>query len=912
MLTNRISASVIGVLMLAMASASAVAAEGAVEEVVVTGSYIKRLSQEDSISPITNLGRAEIDNTGILTNQELIRWLPSNTGSENQADALTQGGTPGTANINLRGLGLGSTLVLINGRRQTVSSAAGNGGDTFVDINALMPMIMMENVEILKDGAAAIYGSDAVAGVANYKTRDDFQGFEVRGDWQATSQDDDHEDRSIQAIFGTDNGSTTSLVAAFSYFKREGFFLGERDFPRNTVSSFGQPGSYLLTAPPTTGVPGTPGVFNADPGCATATGAFAAPDGTGNTLCFFDFGPSYSLVPDETRTQFYAVAEHSMSEYFNLRGEFGYSQNDIAGGYSPSFPFLAFPLVGADHPGNPWGVPVAARTRVIGDGLGAPGSGRVINTADHETTRYVIGADGILGMGNWTYDLSYTRSRNDLLITGEDQSLSRVNLALQGFGGVNCNPLTGTAGQGDCLYFNPFANALTAEPGDPQYNTPEVLSYVTARNPSDTTSELDVIDLILSGDVFEMPAGPVGLAIGYQRREENRNADLSDIANAEDLAFLIGDPDSRADRDVEAVFAETLVPIFDGDAGSLEAQLAVRYEDYSSGFDSTDPKIGLLYRRGLNFSARATWGTSFRAPTLFQQNVRDTTLNATLDPFSSPAPVFIGWTAEPNSELQPEEAETFNIGFTVSPLENLVISVDYFNTEYTDRLVQESGQQLILQEAAALGGAGCTLADITTAPDPACLALRNPQIIRDATAGTPLRVNVNRFNAASLETDGVDLEVSYNYDTDLGSFSILHNTSFVNSFELDPGGGAPKIEGAGKRNNQNPLANPVPEIRSNTVFGFLRGGWSANLVARYIDEYEEDNGAPIDEWWVFDLNLGFAVPVGDGEAQVTVGALNLFDEDPPDATGNVNDFGYDTKTHDPRGRMLMMRVQYGL
>lgn len=900
----------LGALALAVASASVSAAEGPVEEVVVTGSYIKRLTQEDSISPITNLGRGEIDNTGILTNQELIRWLPSNTGSENQADALTQGTTPGTANINLRGLGLGSTLVLVNGRRQTVSSATANGGDTFVDLNALMPMIMLENVEILKDGAAAIYGSDAVAGVANYKTRDSFRAFEVRGDWQGTSQGDDHEDRSVQAIFGTDNGAGTSLVAGFSYFKRDGLFLADRDFPRRTVSSFGQPGSYLLLGAPTTGVPGTPGQFNPDPDCLTATGASISPDGQ---LCQFDFGPSYSLVPDETRTQFYAVAEHSVSDFFNLRGEFGYAKNDIEGGYSPSFPFLAFPIVGANHPGNPWGTPVAARTRVFGDGLGAPGSGRVINNAEHETTRYVLAADGILGVGNWGYDLSFTRSRNDFFINVEDQSLSRVNLALQGLAGTNCDPVNGTPGQGDCLYFNPFANALTAQPGDPQFNTQEVLDFVTARNPSNTESRLDVIDFVLSGDVMDLPAGPMGLAVGYQSREESRVADLSDTANAEDLAFLIGDPDTAADRDVEAFFAETLVPLYSGDESSLEAQLAVRYEDYSSGFDSTDPKIGLLYRRGANFSARATWGTSFRAPTLFQQNVRDTSLNATLDPLTSASPVFIGWTATPNANLQPEEAETINVGFTVSPLEDLVVSLDYYRTEYENRLVQESGQQLILRENAALAAAGCTVADITTAQDANCLALRNPQIVRDPSVGTPLRVNVNRFNAAKLETDGVDLEVRYDYYSDLGSFSVLHNSSYVNSFELDTGDGSPVIEGAGRRNNQNPLANPVPQLRSNTVFGWMQGNLSANFVARYIDDYEEDNGAPIDDWWVFDLNATYNLPVGDaGDAQLTVGALNLFDEDPPEATGNVNDFGYDTKTHDPRGRMLFMRVQYGL
>ena len=112
-----------------LGSKVSLAEDQTIEEVVVTGSYIKKKSQLDSASPLTNIGQAEMDNAGIFTSQELFRWLPSNTGSENQADALTQGGTPGTANVNLRGLGLGSTLILLNNRRQTISSAVANRGE---------------------------------------------------------------------------------------------------------------------------------------------------------------------------------------------------------------------------------------------------------------------------------------------------------------------------------------------------------------------------------------------------------------------------------------------------------------------------------------------------------------------------------------------------------------------------------------------------------------------------------------------------------------------------------------------------------------------------------------------------------------------------------------------------------------
>lgn len=913
---RRTAALVVALLSFPLFSAPLLAAEGEIEEVVVTGSFIKRTSQVDSVSPITNVGRADIDQTGIITGQELFRWLPSNTGSENQADALTQGGTPGTANVNLRGLGLGSTLVLINGRRQTVSSATANGGDTFVDINSLMPLIMLENIEVLKDGAAAIFGSDAVAGVVNYKTRDNFEGFEMRFNYQATGEDDDQRDQEISAIWGVGN-DTSSLVFAASYFDRTEMTLGERDFDTKTNSTFGQPGSYLPLAPSALVPSAVPGAFNADPGCAGATGATVLPTGGGTSLCLFDFGPSFSLVPDEQRLSAYVVGEHFVSEALTLRGELGVARNEAVGGYSPSFPNLSFPLIGADHPGNPYGVPVLGRFRIIGDGLGAPGSGRVVNTGDHQTTRFVLNASGDMGFRNWSYDASWSWSQNDYTATAKDQVLSKLNLGVQGFGGPRCNPLTGTAGVGDCEYLNPFASGFT--PGSGVENSPELLDWATSDNQSETKSELSTLDLIFSGDVADLPAGALGLAFGYQRREESRVANLSDDANNADLAFLIGDLDTNAEREVDAFFVEALVPIFDNDSGSLEAQLAVRHEDYSTGFDSTDPKVGLLYRtQSGRFAARATYGTAFRAPTLFQQFVQDTSLNQTSDPLTSPNPTFLGWTASP-AELDPEEADTFNVGVTFEPIEDLTISVDYYNVQYENRLVQQSGQELLNAENAAINAAGCTtgaefLASAT------CQAAANPtQILRDPTTGVPLRIFVDRFNAANAETDGIDLEVGYVRDTDIGSFFVNHSTSYVLSFDLDAGGmGAVSRDGAGSRNNASALANPIPQIRSNTVVGWGRGSHNVNAVVRLIDSY--DDQAPdgsvageIDEWWVVDLQYGFTTSLfDDHELGITLGMLNAFDEDPPEVSGSANEFGYDTKTHDPRGRMFYMQFNYAL
>lgn len=882
-----------------------------IEEVVVTGSYIKRKSQLDSASPLTNIDQSAMDDAGIFTSQELFRWLPSNTGSENQADALTQGGTGGTANVNLRGLGLGSTLVLLNNRRQTVSSAVANRGATFVDLNSLVPMIMVQNVEVLKDGAAAIYGSDAVAGVVNYKTRDNFEGFEIRmNHMQAnSSESDDLSDQEVSLLFGV-QGDDTSIVIGGKFFDRTGLTLGERDLPRKTVSSFGQPGSFLPFAPSASIPSAVPGAFNADPACTTATGSSFVPTGGGTSLCFFDFGPSYSLVPDEKRIQFYSVIDHTLTDRINIRSEIGYARNEIEGGFSTSFPVLSFPRVAANHPGNPYGVTGVTRFRVFGDGNGAPGSGRVINSADHETFRFVLDVNGDL-TDNWSYDLAYTWSENKLASTASDQSKSRLELALAGFGGNTCNPFTGTAGQGNCLYFNPFGTALTAQPGDPAYNTAEVLNFIDSENATNVTTDLTTIDFVLSGDLFDMPAGTAGIAVGYQYREEKRKSRTSDDANRQDLVFLIGNLSSSVDRDTTAYFAEVFLPLMDNsDLGTLEAQLAVRYEDYSTDYDSTDPKIGLLWRSPEEtFAGRMTIGSAFRAPTIFQQFVESTSLNATQDPLTGSL-VFLGETASPNANLEPEEADTFTMGVTWQAMDNLRVSLDYWNVQYENRLSQESGQILIVAEAAALTAAGCTPGTLGTAP---CAALRDQKIVRDPLTGTPLRIFVNRFNAAEAETDGFDIDVSYDFSTDFGEFRIMNQSTIVSSFDLKAAAGGVTVDGAGKRNESNTLASPIPELRSNTTFSWSNEAHSVNLIARYIDSYEEDNGSDVDDWWVFDLQYNYNFSVFDDDsATVTLGALNLTDEEPPFVSGGDNEFGYDTKTHDPRGRMLYARFIYTL
>ncbi|MCB2108341.1 MAG: TonB-dependent receptor plug domain-containing protein, partial [Rhodobacteraceae bacterium] len=225
-----------------------------VDEVVVTGSRFVQ-SALDSPSPITVIGADDFLAGGYLAGGDIVRLLPSNVGSEFNADVFTQNLSVGTANFNLRGLGLNATLVLLNGRRQTVSGGIADDGSAFVDLNALIPLIALQRTEVLKDGASALYGTDAIAGVANFITKSDVRGVEMQLDYANTARSAQH-DLMASLIAGT-GGERFDVMAAASYLRRSWLPTPDRDFTAGKAfSSFGQPGAYILLAPS----PADPGI----------------------------------------------------------------------------------------------------------------------------------------------------------------------------------------------------------------------------------------------------------------------------------------------------------------------------------------------------------------------------------------------------------------------------------------------------------------------------------------------------------------------------------------------------------------------------------------------------------------------------------------------------------------------------
>ncbi len=799
------------------------AGEPVLEEVVVTGSYIRRPSQFDTPAPLTMVRREDLEALGVGEVGEVVEDLTINTGSQNNPDAFTQNFSTGTTNVNLRGMGVGSTLVLVNGRRQTQSAVATDRGENFVDTSSLPPMIAFDRVEILKDGATSLYGSEAVAGVVNFITRESFDGLDLELELR-TVDDHPQDDTRLSVLWGRD-GERTDLLVAGSMLERSPLTTNDRRLSSTSddLSQAGNPGSFLIPSvpgnpayrpvwtsafdtngngiadavEPQLGLPSVPGaqlpVF-ADPDCAAIAAqdpkvvpAFQAevPSPIGTIpigLCQFDFGDFYSLVPEEERLTGFVQVDHVLSDSTAAQLELHVADNEASRNNSPSFPFAAFPTVPATHPDNPYGTDV----RFIGRVRGAGGT---VSPSTHESETWRLAGDLIHDANDtWRVELGFSLSENEFRVGAEDVLVDRFDMAIQGFGGPGCLVLFDEPPGPDCAYFNPFGTALT---GTGTVNSDALFDWLVGRFSYDASSELATLDGVVTGEIGSVAGGPVAIAAGAQLRRDEIAYDYDANANAGNFLFFAANPDFSGDRDISAVFVELGLPL----AERFEMQLAARHEDYGDGLDSTDPKLSFLWRPTDTVSLRASFGTSFRAPSLFQAFGTQTTLSELIDP-SVGIPQFFPVRTQPNpsgARLEPEQADVANLGLTWSVTERLELGLDYWAFDYDDVIIQQSPQAIL---NAAAGG------DTQAAS----------QVVRDPQSGLLLRVDSFYANASTLETDGVDFSIEYDFaTTGADAFTIGAEATLMGSYDIDdPQTGL--IDGLGRRNFAN-FATSTPELR---------------------------------------------------------------------------------------------------
>ena len=834
-----------------------------IEEIVVTGSFIKRTQQSDVASPIDVVDLDDLSAEASFNASDIILNLTTNSGAQNQSDGFNQTNSIGTTNVNLRGLGVSSTLTLLNGRRQTLSAATTLSGDQFIDLNSLVPTIAINQVEVLKDGATSLYGSDAVAGIVNFKTRKDFEGVEVGVNYVTTTENS-QEDAQISVIAGRNFGKIHAVFSA-SFFDRSSLSAEARrdEFQlRDANSIFGQPGTYLVFP----SQPGPP-VRTLDPQCEAIA---ADDDDIGvitaipplNPTCSFDFGDFFSLVAEEQRFQGYLDLTANIADSSEWFLEFGYTENKVLSTGSPSQPILFPPIVPENNPATQalGGGRLLAFHRV--DGAGAPASK---TNFDYSTYRIATGLRGEFS-NKWNYEFAVTNSQNDFdYLNTSDTLRDRYLAALGGTGGPNNNE-----------FFNPLFGAT---------NDPAVREDFRGVYSWAAKSSLITIDGFVAGEIAQLPAGAVGLVVGAQYRKDTLSYTYSKAANDDNLYFFIGNRDFDDEQEVYAIFTEVDVPL----AESFGLQAAIRYEDFGTD-NSVDPKIGFLWRPLNTLSLRGTFGTSFRTPSIFQgigrfnvpARVRDPNNNNDLSTVAQQT------SADPDNPVKSQKSETLNFGATwVSNDESWRVSVDYWNFDYKDFITPENATALV---AAAPNG---------------------PQVTRatDETDSALIAVSTFFRNAGSLKTDGLDFSISKNIETNaLGSLNFQLNLTYVLSYGLeDPVSG--KIDGLGQRNFTN-FGVPMPELRGTFGVGWSKASHSISAYLRYTDSYADENneGAKIDSFVSTDLQYSWDGSFGrDSGLIISAGAKNLFDKMPPDVVSRT---GYDALTHNPRGRQIYLSARF--
>jgi len=833
-------------------------------DIVVTGTYLRGQSL-DGAAPISVVGRGAIESSGISNTTDLVRLIPSASGSRLTPDSTNSPFQIGTAQINLRGLGFSSTLTLVNGRRHVSSAVPADDGTSYVDINQI-PLIMLERIEILKDGGAALYGSDAIAGVANLILRRDMQGLELRGSWQETTKGSQR-DIYVGGIGGLQMGRG-GVTLGIEYLDRTPLGFNERSFSRGrTVSGLGFPGAFAPGALPII-----------DPGCAAAGGQpapFGIPGAPQIGLCRVDLSGDFNLVTAEQRLTGYMTGHLDLADTLKLVTELGFATNRSTVQSGPSFPNLKFPVVPANNPGNlvangGFGVPVT----FFGRPLSSTNFGPTVQGRSSDMIRAVIGLEGDPSEA-WNWALTYGYSWNQFRATGvRDVKIDRFDAALAGRGGPNNN-----------AFFNPFASSVL---NPALANSEAVIADFLADSFRTYTTSLNTVDGVVTGDLFALAGGTAGLAVGGQVRRETLGFRSDVDSQNRNLSFLFTGPDFDDARNIIAGFSELGLPFLTW----LDVQLAARYEHYSGGIGgSFNPKAAVRVRPVDWLTLRGSIGTSFRAPSLSQVTTISTINGAIADPLNrTTIPFFRAIVTVPNNELKPEKSTNFNLGVILQPLDGLRLSVDYWNYRYSDIIVKESAQAIVDANP------------------------NDPRIIRQGglPRGQIAQVNVTFLNANRVLADGIDATLSWRIATpSAGTFGLGADLTWFSRYQVT----SPTLNGnlAGFRNFEN-FAPALPKLRTNVSADWTLGAHSLAANLRRISAYRENLAnlaSPINGFRlrpVTTVDLQYALQIEATGTRLEVGGLNIFNELPP-KIGIPGDLtGFDSETHDPRGAMLYARI----
>ncbi|MCX2833465.1 TonB-dependent receptor [Microbulbifer thermotolerans] len=849
----------------AAAPQSPLAAEQeAIEEITVVGSRIQRNAEFETATPIQVMDREAIEKSGYTSLQQMFEKNPAAGNGTFSTRGNNQDSTAnGAAAVSLRGMGADATLVLVNGRRVAISAFAESITTNFVDINSI-PLAAVERVEVLKDGASAIYGSDAVAGVVNLVLRDDFEGMEVSVDYGGA---DGYDEQSTAAIWGI-NGDDANLTLIFDHHKNSTLASIERK-GLDTADQSARGGMDFRSSR------GYPGSFNVDgsivpdPACP--------PESNTDEGCVYDYGPWGLLIPEAERTGLLLLGHTQLSDSVELFTEVAYQHNtSIAQGAPTPLDGDAGLTVPADHPDNPFSTTSDLdiyRYRTVDAGA---------RQWDIETDniRAVFGLRGTVA--DWDWEASVQRSRSESIQSGDrSQGWVRTDLLQQEIDAGRYNPFGGTQ------------------------NPQSVIDAITTSLVRRGKSQMTGVDFTISGEIFDTANGAIAMATGLEYREESVS-DIPDDQFQRGLIFGTESVSASASRDIGSAFVEFAIPL----PANLDLTLAGRYDDYSDFGSTTNPMANLLWTANDRLSLRASWGTGFRAPSLAQIGLgpsQESTffvdtygcaINSTYCASTDYTIVFSG-----NPDLEAEESESFNLGAVITPIDDLQLSLDYWSITQEGKIDEVPFGYIYNKYCNDQNSTVC----------------RRDTPLPGETLGALQSVNSSFQNIGEQTVSGVDLSLVYSsLQLAGGDLSLRLDYTYLSEFE--------RVElNADEVFQTRDLAGEYeyPQHRWSASGDWTFDNFAFTAGLNYIGEFEDTPDIDFDGTLDYEANKSRTVDAfltlnlqarytGFDNLVLSLGADNALDEEPPFAIGDGDSdlYGYVQSQHDPRGRFIYGKMVY--
>jgi iron complex outermembrane receptor protein len=877
--------------------------EQKMHRVEITGSSIKRIDSETAL-PVQMITREEIDKMGVTTAAELVKNISANTAPLTDGPSISDGtsGQRGMNGANMRGIGVSSTLILLNGRR--LANFASPGDNAGVDLNNI-PAGAIQRVEVLKDGASAIYGTDAIGGVINFITRKDYTGIELAASLAGT-QHGGAGKKTASISAGTGNLDTDRFnvfgvldvqqLGALRSGQRS--FIKERElattlpaqmssntYPANVDISSAQRNALiaagLLPAGSTVSR-----VNPSAPNCNPPATVYAAKGPGGVAGCSYDYMEDTEIYPDSRKIGFIGRATFQLNPDNQLFAELVQTQAKTKYVLSPN------PVRIRNLPVSI--LPAAYRTALSGAGLPATFGGiryrmKEAGNRSNEVTstgqRLVLGATGLLA--GWDYDAALSRAENRAV----DKYVNGYVLYDQFDAAVR----NGT--------INPFGPSPQA--GLDLLNKIRISDE--ARKAKGVSTSLDGK---MSRGLMAMKGGDLAIAFGGELRHEHQLFTPSELLKSNNIA---GDRDSTipagspidvetADdtRKVASVFTELVAPF----TKELEMQFALRFDHYSEVGNSTNPKIGLRWQPSQALLLRASAGTGFRAPSLSdlkRPTIFGTTAGILTDPQCVQQEGSIDtctdqWGVErrSNPNLKPEKSRQFTLGVVFEPVKHTSLSVDYWNIEKKD-VISTLGEQVIIENPQTYNGT---------------------YIQRDED-GFIENILLMKENQGRLKTSGLDIGADWKTERGAwGRFGISLSGTLVLHYDRQFGPDEPY------RSNLGVFLNDqvIQKWRHRVDFEWDNGPVTLTLANQYSTSYTDQNTTydpftdtllppnHVKSYSLWDLTGSWAI---SKNLKLRAGVLNLFDKDPP--FSNQAWFflaGYDPSYTDPRGRSGFVSANY--